>query len=197
MRARHCRSVPCAERNRAGIRRTGFGVLAAAIARGVADLNWQHDTFAYADTYDAEGDRHPGLVTAAQVEVTQSLTAVLVRPDWAMAQLDAESQRDDAEDDVPEDIEDTWHPGDPDPPRPPVTPQPTRFYGRKELDPVRAIRDLGTILEEVTKHLDGTGKEVTLTVEINARSEGYDTSTQRIVKENATQLGFDSHEFEH
>ena len=178
-------------------RLAGFGVLTAAIARGVADLNWQHDTFGYADTYDAEGDRYPGLVTAAQVEVTQSLTAVLVRPDRAMAQLDAESQRDDAEDDVPEDIEDTWHPGDPDPPGPPATPQPTRFYGRKELDPVRAIRDLGTILEEVTKHLDGTGTEVTLTVEINARSDGYDTRTQRIVKENATQLGFDSHEFEH
>ena len=28
-------------------------------------------------------------------------------------------------------------------------------------------------------------------------SSRYDTSTQRIVKENATQLGFYSHEFEH
>ena len=34
-------------------------------------------------------------------------------------------------------------------------------------------------------------------MEINARSDGFDTSTQRIVKESATQLGFDSHEFEH
>ena len=175
-------------------RLAGFGVLAAAIARGVADLNWQHDTFAYADTHDPEADRYPGLVTAAQVEVTQSLTAVLVRPDRAMAQLDAESPSDE-EDEVPDDFEDAWHPG-PDPPRPPATQQPTRFYGRKELDTVRAIRDLGTILEEVTKHLDGTGQEITLTLEINARSQGYDTRTQRIVKENATQLGFDSHEFE-
>ena len=175
-------------------RLAGFGVLAAAIARGVADLNWQHDTFAYADTYDPEGDRYPGLVTAAQVEVTQSLTAVLVRPARAMAQLDAESPSDE-EDEVPDDFGDAWHLG-PDSPQPPATQQPTRFYGRKELDTVRAIRDLGTILEEVTKHLDGTGKEVTITVEINARSDGYDTRTQRIVKENATQLGFDSHEFE-
>ena len=65
---------------------------------------------------------------------------------------------------------------------PTATAQPTRFYGRTELDTVRAIRDLGTILEEVTKHLDGTGQEVTLTLEINARSEGYDTRTQRIVR---------------
>ena len=177
-------------------RLAGFGVLAAAISRGVADFNWQHDTFAYADTHDPEGDRYPGLVTAAQVEVTQSLTAVLVRPDRAMAQLDAESKPADEEDEVPGDTEEDMEARDPGPRRPPATPQPTRFYGRKELDPVRAIRDLGTILEEVTKHLDGTGKEVTLTVEINARSDGYDTRTQRIVKENATQLGFDSHEFE-
>ncbi len=177
-------------------RLAGFGVLSAAISRGVADLNWQHDTFAYADTHDAELDRYPGLQTAAQVEVTQSLTAVLVRPDRAMAQLDAESPSDDAEDEVPDDIEATWKPEDPGPPRPPATPQPTRFYGRKELDPVRAIRDLGAVLDEITKHLDGTGNEVTLTVEINARSDGYDTRTRRIVKENAAQLGFEAHEFE-
>ena len=47
--------------------------------------------------------------------------------------------------------------------RPVATPRPTRFYGRKELDPIRAIRDLSTILEEVTKHLDGTSKEVIMT----------------------------------
>ncbi len=33
-------------------------------------------------------------------------------------------------------------------------------------------------------------------MEVNARSDGYDTRIQRIVKENATQLGFKSHEFE-
>lgn len=71
-----------------------------------------------------------------------------------------------------------------------------RFYGRMELDPVRAMRDLGGIIDEVNKHVGGTGNEVTLTVEIDARSGGYDTRTQRIVKENATQLGFEFHEFE-
>ena len=162
---------------------------------GSGDLNWQHDTFAYADTHDPETDRYPGLQTATQVEVTQSLTAVLVRPDRAMAQLDAESPDDD-EDEVSDDIESGWGEDHGTKQRPEGPPEPTRFYGRKELDTVRAIRDLGTILEEVTKHLDGTGNEVTITVEINAHSDGYDTRTQRIVKENATQLGFDSHEFE-
>ena len=177
-------------------RLAGFGVLSAAISRGVADLNWQNDTFAYADAYDAEADRYPGLQTAAQVEVTHSLTAVLVRAARAMAQLDAESVAATAEDPVPGEVESGWG-EDHGTERPPGEPaKPTRFYGRMDLDPIRAIRDLGTILDEVTKHLDGTGKEVTLTVEINASSDGYDTRTQRIVKENATQLGFEAHEFE-
>ncbi|MCY4370194.1 MAG: DUF499 domain-containing protein [bacterium] len=177
-------------------RLAGFGVLAAAISKGVADLNWQNDTFAYADTYDPDTDRYLGLQAAEQVEVTQSLTALLVRPTRAAVQFDADSQPAEDEDEVPEDVEDTWKPEDPGSRQPPKTPKPTRFYGRMELDPVRAMRDLGGIIDEVTKHLGGTGNEVTLTVEIDARSGGYDTRTQRIVKENATQLGFEFHEFE-
>ena len=73
----------------------------------------------------------------------------------------------------------------------------TRFYGRKKLDPVRAIRDFGDLVNEVASHLgDADGSSVTITVEINAESEGFDDRTRRTVSENATQLGFDSHEFE-
>ena len=176
-------------------RLAGFGVLAAAISKGVASTNWQNDTFAYAESYDSEADRYPGLLKAQHVDVTQSLAAVLVDPERALVQIDAESRLAETEDEVPGEIEDTWKPKDPGPGRPPA-PKPTRFYGRMELDLVRAMRDLGGIIDEVTKHLSGTGNEVTLTVEINARSGGYDTRTQRIVKENATQLGFESHEFE-
>ena len=178
-------------------RLAGFGVLAAAISKGVASTNWQNDTFAYAESYDSEADRYPGLLKAQHVDITQSLAAVLVDPERALVQIDAESRLAETEDEVPGEIEDTWKPKDPGPGRPPVpTPQPTRFYGRMQLHPVRAMRDLGSIIDEVTKHLTGTGNEVTLTVEINARSGGYDTRTQRVVKENATQLGFDFHEFD-
>jgi hypothetical protein len=37
---------------------------------------------------------------------------------------------------------------------------------------------------------------VTVTVEIEAESEGYDDKTQRVVSENASQLSFDLNEFE-
>ena len=138
-------------------RLAGFGVLTAAISRGVADLNWQNDTFAYADTYNADENRYPGLQAPAQVEVTQSLTALLVRPTRAAVQFDAESRPADDEEKVPDDVEDIWKPKDPDPGRPPAPdPRPTRFYGRMELDPVRAMRDLGGIIDEVTKHLTET-----------------------------------------
>ena len=44
-------------------RLAGFGVLAAAISKGVADLNWQNDTFAYAESYDARCGPLPGLTS--------------------------------------------------------------------------------------------------------------------------------------
>ena len=37
-------------------------------------------------------------------------------------------------------------------------------------------------MEEVTKHLSAAGEELTLTLEINATSDGFDTRTERIVK---------------
>lgn len=37
---------------------------------------------------------------------------------------------------------------------------------------------------------------MTISVEVNAEAEGFDAHTVRVVRENATQLGFKSHEFE-
>ena len=72
----------------------------------------------------------------------------------------------------------------------------TRFYGQVDLDSVRAIRDLESILKEVVSHLRRDGKEVTISVEVNAEADGFDAHTVRVVSENADQLGFKSHEFE-
>ena len=68
---------------------------------------------------------------------------------------------------------------------------------RKQLDSVRAIRDFGDLINEVAFQLgDAEGGKVTITVEINAESDGFDDRTRRTVSENAAQLGFESHEFE-
>ena len=182
-------------------RLAGFGVLAAAISRGVADMNWQNDTFAYAEAYDPEADRYPGLKAAEHVNVTQSLDAVLVRSTRALEQINTET--------VPEPSVGPHPPsggkgeqGHGDPrrgpgPGPGTPPEPTRFYGRVQLDPIRAVRDVGEVMKEVASRLSGgLGSRVTITLEINATSDGYDTATRRIVDENATQLGFENHEFE-
>src|SRR5690606_8670244 len=50
-------------------RLAGFGVLAAAISDGVAQVNWAQDTFAFAERYDPDSDRYPGLATGRHVDV--------------------------------------------------------------------------------------------------------------------------------
>ncbi len=172
-------------------RLANFGVLSAAVSDGVGQMNWEHDTFAFADHHDPEADHFSGLKAGEQVAVGMSQTAVLVRAERAAQQLrqqtDVPATGDEDDEAVPV-IED----GDPDAPT-----FPTLFYARKDLtDPVRFIRDFGDIANEVASHLSKEG-QVTVTVEINAvNTDGYDDKTRRTVSENATQLGFQSHEFE-
>jgi hypothetical protein len=74
---------------------------------------------------------------------------------------------------------------------------PGSFYGKFSLDAVRAIRQLEDILQNVVEHLSGVeGGNVELTLEVNAKSSGYDDRIQRVVNENAGQLGAAGHEFE-
>jgi hypothetical protein len=183
-------------------RLAGFGVLQAAISGGVGSLSWQTETFAYAESYDEENDRYLGLQAGQNVEATRSLEAVLVHPDRAWAQIEAdrmasttgsaESRESENGTDGGGEEEEKGGEGSGTPAEKPLT----RFYGQAELDSVRAIRDLENILKEVVSHLRRVGKEVTISVEVNAEADGFDARTRRVVNENATQLGFTSHEFE-
>ncbi|HMS73367.1 MAG TPA: hypothetical protein PKB03_10070, partial [Baekduia sp.] len=70
----------------------------------------------------------------------------------------------------------------------------TQFYAQFDLDSVRGIKQLGEILEHVTARL---GPNVELSLEVRAtNAEGYDDATQRIVTENASNLGAKGQEFE-
>ena len=64
-----------------------------------------------------------------------------------------------------------------------------RIAPRDEHDP-------DEILESVVEHLSKSGGNTTLTIEINSEAAGFDDRTQRVVKENAAQLGAKSQEFE-
>ena len=64
-------------------------------------------------------------------------------------------------------------------------------------DPVRAIRQVEEILQNVVEHLQNAeGGAADLTLEINAASLGFDDRIQRVVRENAAQLNASAQEFE-
>jgi hypothetical protein len=171
------------------------GVLVDAIANGVSALTWREDTFAYAQAFDADARRYRGLVAGGHADVVVDATAVVVRSDVAAAQLDAE-------------IPDVATTGDgtagTDGTPLPATGKPgaadaemTRFYGRIDLDPVRFLRQMSTISDELVAHFGNVGAKLRLTLELEAESaDGFADDVQRTVTENAATLKFESHEFE-
>ena len=67
-------------------------VLLAAIQEGVASLMWQAETFAYAEAWDEQRQRYQGLRAAQATRVIVDDRSLLVKPDVAAAQLNAERQ---------------------------------------------------------------------------------------------------------
>ena len=168
-------------------------VLDVAISNGVAELDWERATFAYAVGHD--GERWVGL--CAGTHVMPEPGGLVVRPGPAASQLAAErrEREQDAEDGG---LRETEPEPAADPVRRPVAAAlPTRFYARFGLDEVRAIRQLEDLLNNVAHHLArGPDATIDLTLEINATSSGWDDQMQRTIRENATQLGASSTEFE-
>lgn len=199
-------------------------VLLDAIQSGVNTLTWHSDTFAYAESYDEAAGRYRGLRSATLITMSETDTALLVRPDVAQQQLDAEAaarrQRDEEEQrrsvvGTPADPNGraTTHappaPGD----APDVTPgivkgergtpagQPRklrRFHGSVTLSAERAGRDAGKIAEEVIAHLTGLiNANVRITLEIEADiPNGAPDHVVRTVTENSRTLKFTQAGFE-
>ncbi len=168
-------------------------VLKEAIAGGVANLNWATEAFAYAEGHD--GTKWVGLTSNEHVRPQPS--GLIVRPAEANAQIEGVK--------VPLE-EGEGNGGEPGPgpePKPgdgekPVQPAPgkTHYYGQFDLDSVRAVKQMGEILESIVEHLAKAGGLTKITLEINSSSVSFDDRTQRVVKENATQLGVKSQEFD-
>ncbi|MDP2181894.1 MAG: Swt1 family HEPN domain-containing protein [Actinomycetota bacterium] len=173
----------------------GPEVLVQAMRDGVALLTWQSDTFAYAESYDEGATRYRGLRGGEMVSVSADDTGLMVKPDVARQQMDAETAT-------------TPPPGpgpDPDLGPSPAPPSPLppecrlrRFYGTVSLDPARVGRDASRIADEVLAHLAGqVGAEVTVTLEIAVfLPDGASDQIVRTVTENSRTLKFTSHEFE-
>jgi uncharacterized protein len=169
------------------------GALVEAVRNGIAALTWQNDTFAYAAAYDEASKRYLGIVAGQIGEVVLDGSAVIVRPGPAQEQLAAVTGTGTG---TATGTGGTGGTGGPEPPPPPE--DPTRFYGRVTLEPVRLLRDVGQIAEALVAHLNGPdGSRVSITVEIEAESEdGFPERLRRTVSENARTLKFETSEFE-
>ena len=174
-------------------------VFTASIAAGLAS----GDYFGYATSVSAQG-RYEGLAFGAPAEAYVDAASVLVKPEAARAQRDAERPRPgDAEDEAGKPPAETEGDsgrvagGDTDTgvakPRPP-----RRFFGTVRLDPLRAGRDMSVVVEEVVQHINALpGAEVEVSVDISATvRDGMSETVRRVVDENCKTLRFHTHAFE-
>ena len=72
-------------------RLAGPEVLVQAVRDGVALLTWQSDTFAYAESFDDAAGRYRGLRCGLGVTLTAKGAGLIVKPEVARRQLNAEA----------------------------------------------------------------------------------------------------------
>lgn len=178
-------------------RLTDSEVLTHAIHEGAGLLTWSSDSFAYAESYDEVAKRYRGLRAGVTVTITTDCTGLLVKPDVARRQMEAELKPEPPTSGpgLP-----SPKPGDKKPGSPPPAPEVKlkRFHGTANLDATRAGRDASRIADEVLAHLvSQPGAEVTVTIEIAATlPQGASDQLVRTVTENSRTLKFTSHGFE-
>ena len=186
-------------------------VLLDAFHEGASGLLW-NENFAYATGWDEAKQRFLGLKAGTRESITVTLSdqSLLVKPDVAQQQFDADKAARNLEAIakagkqgiivVRETTETTTGNGDagsfgmisPPPPR-----KVKRFYGSVKANPTRFVKDAGQIADEVIQHLLSLDADVEVTVEIQVRApEGVPDNVIRTVTENCRVLKFSSHHFE-
>jgi hypothetical protein len=178
-------------------------VLLDAIRSGAALLTWNPDTFAYASAFDEGSGRYSGLVPGQHPAVVIDASSVLVKPDVAARQSDADRAATESASSAQAAGGSSSTPasspartGGATTPAGPAAP-PKRFYGRVSLEPVRMLRDLGDIADAIVGQLGRADADVSITLEIEATADdGFSDDLRRTVSENARTLKFESHEFE-
>ncbi len=183
-------------------RLAGSEVLLQTMRDGIALLTWQTDTFAYAESYDETAARYRGLRCGQSVYVSADSSGLLVKPEVARKQLNAEAKAE-----TPETTTGDGRSQDkPADPRVvddkdkllPKAALPKRFHGTVRLDSTRVGRDASRIADEVIAHLVGqVGAQVTVTLEIEAVVPGgAPDNVVRTVTENSRTLKFTNQGFE-
>ena len=185
-------------------RLTEPSVLVGAVRDGLGLLLWNQDSFAYADSFDESAGRYRGLRCGQSVAIASGDTGLLVRPEVALQQQEAEIQAASGASGntgtapTPTTTGGMDVTGKGDSAKPKSAPAPKRFHGSVTLDPTRVGRDAGRIADEVIAHLVGLmGSDVTVTLEIEAQiPSGTPDNVVRTVTENSRTLKFTSQGFE-
>jgi predicted AAA+ superfamily ATPase len=182
-------------------------VLLRAIQDGIASTTWA-ESFAHADGWDAAKERYLGLKTGELVQLHINSQSLLVKPDVAIQQIEADrtanqplvlAQAPAKESHgsfaattvmaprITSKISETFQ-----------SPVFKRFFGSVDLDALRINRDALMIADEIIQHLNRlNGATVRVTLEIEADiPEGAPDDVVRTVKENCRTLKFKSHSFE-
>lgn len=177
-------------------------VLLEGIKNGVNSTDWSN-YFAYATGFDEAKNRYLGLTVGKAIEPGINSHSLIVNPEIAQTQLDAEKP---AAPIAP-------MPGTPTTPGvkekdgtviinpPPVFPPPApgkRFFGNIDLDPIRLNRDIAQIATEIIQHLTKLeDANVTISLEISADiPHGVPDDITRTVLENCRTLKFKQQAFE-
>ncbi|HPP79159.1 DUF499 domain-containing protein, partial [Methanospirillum sp.] len=183
-------------------------VLISAIKNSLNTISVNPDTFVYAAGFDDEKKEYKGLQFMANGAVFSDSMSLLVKPEVAQAQI----KRKEKEKLIIGDssiikpinnptpgAEGGGIPVTIDPPSPVVKPKVYhRFHGHVTVDAERAIRDFGTIKEEIINQFTSKIKtKVKVTIYIDADIEnGANEKLIRDVSENCKTLHFDACEFE-
>jgi predicted AAA+ superfamily ATPase len=194
-------------------RLTKPNVLLESIQNGLNSLTWDVETFAYAESYDETEQRYRGLSAGILRNIHASDSGLLVKPNIAKQQLDAEAaaraqqaasytvNNNIAETSQANVVASSSAPNYQSVPASsiakPAAPQHTRYYGSIELNPTRVGRDASLIADEVIAHLVALlGANVKITLEIEGNFSGdVPDNVQRTVKENGNSLKFTVNEF--
>ncbi len=172
-------------------------VLIDAVKDGVRLFTWQQDSFAYADSFDEQTGRYRGLRLGGQNVAISADSGLLVRPEVAFRQYEADSVTRQAAGAGEASEPMGGAPGGAAKDERTAT-TPKRFHGSVVLDSTRVGRDAGRIADEVVAHLvtlPGATVRVTLEIEGELPS-GAPDNVVRVVTENSRTLKFTTHGFE-
>ena len=183
-------------------------VLLGAIREGLALMTWQHESYAYADSWDDAKGRYRGLRAGHIGTISFEGESLLVKPEVAVKQMEADNAAQQTQalpvsPSSPYGVAPGLEPGAQSSPGSVTAPplpaqQPRRFHGSVSLDPNRLSRDVGKIAEEVVQHLAGLADakvDVNLEIQVDIPG-GAPETVVRTVSENCRTLKFKTHGFE-